>query len=398
MVLGALNLVRRFASCCVSSRLHRRWRQVFLLFLFLFAGGSDDLRFLLFQVMSDAFLQVTVFVAATLALVYAFEIFFGRDLGEMLKRSRYWQPLIVALLGAMPGCGGAILVVTQYTRGYVTFGSVVSVLVATMGDAAFLLLAREPVTGMIVMIVSIVTAVLSGLVIDALHGPLFMRQSVHVAARPTDTCQPVEAESWIKYWQSLWVGVILAGFFIGVALHLQLDPRAWLMAVTTFDVVGWLSVAGTVLALVMWASSRFGNTQYALCAMKTESYPFVARVIIDTNFVTGWVVIGFLSYELAVYAFGSGIEAALPVRGSSWVPFMAILIGFLPGCGPQILVTSLYLNGVIPFSAQLGNSIANDGDALFPAIALAPRAAMLATIYSAIPAFILAYGYYILFE
>ena len=80
------------------------------------------------------------------------------------------------------------------------------------------------------------------------------------------------------------------------------------------------------------------------------------------------------------------------------MPLVAIAIGFIPGCGPQIVVTSLYVTGVVPLSAQLGNSIANDGDALFPALALAPRAALLATVYSAIPAFILAYSYYFLFE
>ena len=31
------------------------------------------------------------------------------------------------------------------------------------------------------------------------------------------------------------------------------------------------------------------------------------------------------------------------------------------------------------FSAQLANAISNDGDALFPAIAIAPKAAILAT-------------------
>ncbi len=75
---------------------------------------------------------------------------------------------------------------------------------------------------------------------------------------------------------------------------------------------------------------------------------------------------------------------------------MAILIGFIPGCGPQILVTTFYINGLIPFSALIGNSISNDGDALFPAIALNPRAAFLATAYSAIPAVIVAYAFYFL--
>ncbi|MDF5637828.1 putative manganese transporter, partial [Vibrio parahaemolyticus] len=51
-----------------------------------------------------------------------------------------------------------------------------------------------------------------------------------------------------------------------------------------------------------------------------------------------------------------------------------------------------------PLSAQLANAISNDGDALFPAIAMAPKAALVATIYSSIPAFIVGYGYYFLFE
>ena len=81
-----------------------------------------------------------------------------------------------------------------------------------------------------------------------------------------------------------------------------------------------------------------------------------------------------------------------------FVPLVAILFGFLPGCGPQVVVATFYLNGYIPLSAELGNAISNDGDALFPAIALAPKAAILATLYSAIPALVVAYGYFYLFE
>ena len=81
-----------------------------------------------------------------------------------------------------------------------------------------------------------------------------------------------------------------------------------------------------------------------------------------------------------------------------FVPLIAILFGFLPGCGPQIVVATFYLNGQIPLSAEIGNAISNDGDALFPAIALAPKAAIVATLYSAIPAFIVAYSYMYLFE
>ena len=71
------------------------------------------------------------------------------------------------------------------------------------------------------------------------------------------------------------------------------------------------------------------------------------------------------------------------------------MIGFIPGCGPQVLVATLYVNGAIPFSALVANAISNDGDALFPAIALAPRAAVMATVFSTLPALVVAYGLHI---
>lgn len=69
---------------------------------------------------------------------------------------------------------------------------------------------------------------------------------------------------------------------------------------------------------------------------------------------------------------------------------------FLPGCGPQIIVTTLYIQGIIPFSALTANAISNDGDALFPAIAMAPKAAVIATVYTSIPALAVGYGLYFL--
>ena len=70
----------------------------------------------------------------------------------------------------------------------------------------------------------------------------------------------------------------------------------------------------------------------------------------------------------------------------------------IPGCGPQIMFTTLYLSGAFPLSAQFGNAIANDGDALFPAIAVASKAALVATLYSGVPAVMVAYSWFLLVE
>ena len=121
------------------------------------------------------------------------------------------------------------------------------------------------------------------------------------------------------------------------------------------------------------------------------------RVISDTNFITSWVVFAFLAYELTIHLSGFDLGAFFQLWGPL-VPLMAIVVGLLPGCGPPIVITSLYLTGSLPLSAQIGNAISNDGDALFPAIALAPKAALVATLYSTVPALVVAYAYYALWE
>ena len=64
-----------------------------------------------------------MFVAFTLLLIFTLEWAFSFDLGEYLKKSKKLQSPISSLLGALPGCGGAIVVVTQYTKGHISYSS-----------------------------------------------------------------------------------------------------------------------------------------------------------------------------------------------------------------------------------------------------------------------------------
>ncbi|MBE8159120.1 MAG: hypothetical protein HAW59_07065, partial [Betaproteobacteria bacterium] len=106
---------------------------------------------------------------------------------------------------------------------------------------------------------------------------------------------------------------------------------------------------------------------------------------------------GFVAYGLLAEIFQINLAAFF----GAWIwfaPLAAVIIGFIPGCGPQIVVTTLFLNGAIPLSAQLANAISNDGDALFPAVAVAPKASIVATLYTAVPALIIGYGWMVFLE
>tara|TARA_B110000259_G_C13869454_1_gene344220 strand:- start:376 stop:816 length:441 start_codon:yes stop_codon:yes gene_type:complete len=142
--------------------------------------------------------------------------------------------------------------------------------------------------------------------------------------------------------------------------------------------------------LAMWVFNPLTDIQMA--AIHENS---IRKTVDTTCFVSVWVITAFLCFELInLYTEGRMFDYLL-IFGP-FIPLMAILIGFIPGCGPQIMITSMFVSGQIPMAAQLGNSISNDGDALFPALAISARVAILATLYSAIPAIIVAYLWYYL--
>ena len=82
------------------------------------------------DLLTDAYVQVSVFVAATLLLFYGAERVFRFNIGHALQNARGFQVPLAALLGATPGCGGAVVVVAAYSSGHVSFGAVVATLTA----------------------------------------------------------------------------------------------------------------------------------------------------------------------------------------------------------------------------------------------------------------------------
>lgn len=346
---------------------------VALLFLAL-AVAPGTLGQLTRELMTDAYTQVSVFVAATLLLFYGAERLFGFHIGAALKGAKTFQVPLAALLGATPGCGGAVVVVAAYSSGNVGFGAVVATLTATMGDAAFLLIATRPDAALLVLPLSFATGVLFGWLVDFLHPNGFARSGA-------GTCDLAPKIGRIRPRDLAYLAPLLPGLIVGAAGLGQI-------ALTTVAGINVTHIAlvGTFVGLFIWAVSPVTAMTHA------EDSP-LTRAAEETAFISVWVIGAYLAYDYAAQFLGLDLEAAFATV-QPLLPLIAILTGFIPGCGPQVLVTTLYINGLIPFAALLGNAISNDGDALFPAIALEPKVAILATLYTAIPALILAYTIY----
>jgi hypothetical protein len=350
-------------------------------------------------VLADAFWQVAVFVAFTLAIYHLFSkkirFFYTNKKGQSKP---FYEIVTATVMGVLPGCGGAIIVITQFVSGQMSFGAVVAVLTATMGDAAFLLIAAEPLTGLGVSTLSLCVGITSGVIVNLIHGSDFLRQQVKKI--PTIEGEPENIKNLpkrLKVQGLLWKWLMVPGVIIGLLIAAQVDVAA-LIGVKNAT----LQTLGAVLTLVfifLWASTREVTNFESIVAedKKSRHNKAFQKVALDTNFVISWVVVALLAFELLML-YGDVNLAVFFVQFSSISPLIGVLVGMIPGCGPQIITTSLYLSGAIPLSAQIGNAISNDGDALFPAIALSPKVALVATMYSAIPALIASYGYFFLFE
>jgi len=364
-----------------------------LLIFFLIANNviinlNSEIISIIIKSISDAYLQVSVFVAAVLLVFYGVENIFGIDLTKKLQNGGIYQVPASSALGALPGCGGALLVITQFTTGNLSFGSVVAVLTSTMGDAAFLLIASEPKTGFFIMFLGFFVGLIAGWLVDFTHPKGFL---IPAKINNTINNNPIKTTPTAKL---LWIFLLMPGLIIGIFMAFQVDVDILLKNKYLDNTATLVGFMGGMLLISLHVIASNGLIYKKTSLNGGTSFE---RAYLDTNFVTIWVVIAFLAFEIIIFYTAFDLKQLFS-HYSVLTPLIAVLVGFIPGCGPQIIVTSIYLMGIIPLSAQIGNAISNDGDALFPVLAIAPKVGLIATLYSAVPALIISYGYLFIFE
>ncbi len=367
----------------------------------------------------DGFVQVGAFVAITVVVFSYVQYRTGGRLVERLERNERWQPLIGSLLGLTPGCGGAIVMMPLYVRGRVSFGTVVATLIATAGDSAFVLLALAPEAALYAYTISFVAAVVSGYAIDRFGLGVGRVDRAVARLRPTATDGGTIAganpaanpsheydgvacghehgsarESGVMTWLShaahvAWWLTALVALAAGTVYLLRGAPDVAMTVAPTFE--GAFTVAGLVgsaLSIYLYAIGRRyigeGGVGHVRESFRS-TYDTFQHAAMETSFVTVWVIAGYLLYEYAVL-FGNVDIAALAAAAGLLAPVGGALLGLIPGCGPQIVLAGVYAEGAIPFSALTANAISQDGDALFPLIAMDKTAAVVASIYTTVPA------------
>ena len=289
-LINALNNRKKVAFANDGRLLKKSFLGIFILAL---AFQSGEFGEIIRSSMTDAYLQVSVFVGFTLFIFIGLDSLTTFDTGTFLKKTKKFHVPLSAFLGALPGCGGAIIVVTQYIQGRIGFGSLVAVLTATMGDAAFLILALEPSTGALIFGIGIIVGTISGYIVDMIHGNNYLIQSLDSDIWEKETLE----KTFVSKFNIFWLIIFLPGFIFGILVAFQIDPNEFFSIPNNINLTGIIGSSGAILSIFMWSLNPLSDFQ---CSTD-KSRGYLARVVDTTNFVSTWVICGFLVFEVFMY-------------------------------------------------------------------------------------------------
>ena len=376
--------------------------------------------------MRDAFLAVTVFVAAMVLLFSWLQYISAGRFVDTIRANTAWQPVIGALMGITPGCGGAIVMMPMYARGYVTYGTVIATLIATLGDAAFVLIGaavtdRSFIAPVIaVHLISFIVGISWGYLVDGMKitpsNPLGKFSPNYNDNSPSRTVLQETNENMSEVFDDLgreektgwgyfllhqgytvwWIVTSLGLIFAILLLVWNAQDADFTLEINynplTLDgFITWVGLIGTSLSVILYISQKNWISDDSEASIGDKLYSLRETMIhsaSETAFVTFWVMSAYLIFEFSMLFSGMN-EADLAHFGDGIIAvILAAVIGLIPGCGPQIIAITAYTKDLISFPALVANAISQDGDALFPLLVRHRVASIWATVHTTIPALI----------
>ena len=380
--------------------------------------------------MRDAFLAVTVFVAAMIFLFSWLQYITAGKFVDIIRSNTRWQPVIGALMGITPGCGGAIVMMPMYARGYVTYGTVIATLIATLGDAAFVLIGAAVTDSafiapvLAVHFISFIIGISWGYLVDGMkitprnplgkYGPTFENNNPprNLPENKNEDAKEIlddlgrEDESGWGYFllhqgYTVWWIVTALGLIFAVLLlvwsaqdadfTLEIDYNPF----TLNGIFTWIGLIGTSLSVILYVTQKNWISDDTEASIGDKLYSMRETMIhsaSETAFVTFWVMSAYLIFEFSML-FSGMTEADIARYGDGFTAvILASFIGLIPGCGPQIIAITAYTKDLISFPALAANAISQDGDALFPLLVRHRAASIWATVHTTIPALIVGFS------
>jgi len=274
-----------------------------------------------------------------------------------LTENKWKQYLIVGLLGAIPGCLGAFTVVALFTHRLVSFGALVTAMIATSGDEAFVMFTMFPQKAMLLTVIILVVGILAGYLTDKLYNPKGILKDIVKHGLPLHDEPDCKCFQKDKFWSNLFhpslyrlsIAVIIISLILGVVTGvLSGEADLWikitLMLSFSFTLFVVVSVPEHFLKEHIW--------NHIVKEHLPSIFLWVFGILLSMHFLIMYIdVESWISNNMVV------------------VLLIAVLIGIIPDSGPHLIFVTLFASGAIPFSILLASSISQDGHGMLPMLA-----------------------------
>lgn len=301
-------------------------------------------------------LMITAFVLLMMVVIDYINVQTRNTWAEKLHHSPVSQIIMAALLGITPGCMGAFTVVSLYTHRIVGLAALVSVMIATSGDEAFVMFAMFPGKALLINAILLIVAIVGGLIVlqftkkrqktpGEVHGFVVHQQDVckcfdHKIIRPQLKRISFERLAMI----------VFTLIFIALLLTGAIGTPDWGWKRITF-LMGSLFL----LFVIITVPEHF---------LKEHLYKHIIKKHLLRILLWSWAAFILLHFILSNELMSGIIE-----KNNYLILLIAVIMGLIPESGPHLVFVTLFSQGMIPLSILIASSISQDGHGMLPLLA-----------------------------
>ncbi len=336
-------------------------------------------------------LQIALFVLSMMLIIEYFTVQTKNKIIHNVSKNIWFQVVLAAFLGIIPGCLGTFLVVSLYAHEALNFASLVSVMIATSGDEAFVMFSKIPETAIKLNIAIFIVAIITGFILNMIFGDktLIKLKENHLRFHENEiSCVCFDKKLFFSQLKHItferFLLILISFLFFLAILTAQLGPSKWnyirviLLLISIFILFISVSVPDHFLTKHLWEHT-----------IKQH----LGRIFI-------WTFGTLLFINIILPYLGLTQEKLQSISGDYFwlLLIIAILVGIIPESGPHLVFIFLFSQGIIPFSILLANSIVQDGHGSLPLLAESQKSFLYVKIINLLVGFVIGAGFHLIFN
>jgi len=373
-------------------------------------------------------LTITVFVLVMMLVVEYITVQTKGKWSNSFASKPWLQIILSAFLGIIPGCLGTFAVVSMYVHRTLGFAALITALIATSGDEAFIMFSVIPGTALKIIVATFAISIFAGFILNIIFkekkfiGRTLDHKFLH---KEEVECVCYEKKTIVSQllkmiWQRAVIIVFGLAFlllliFVGGGhkhgglqiinphndtevisenhahvdehqhnsngesdIHKHEEAHSWTWDRITFFIV---TLIGLFIAITV--PNHF---------LKKHLWGHVIKKHFLRLFL--WTFGAFF----VLHFFNQFVDVKSWIEGNIYlVILIAALIGIIPESGPHIIFISMYVSGTLPdegmqaFAILLTNSIVQDGHGAIPLLAESGKSFILAKLINVVVGLIVGY-------